>query len=101
MKDWHPVDQISAQEVIRSTGDIEYHAAAEARFEKQVEDYGGWVKLSTETAKFKGMLVVVQSACAHLPDWTEAGEDFHVQPKSVCLVAQYRKLGLAKLFGEE
>ena len=76
--------------------------AAVARFQEQVDHYGGWEKLQHDTARFQEVNRIVQEACADVPVW-ENGPEINpcvVTRKRVCLVAQYRRLGLGARFGE-
>ena len=99
-EDWHPDDQIKVRELVARTGDDKLYQASKIQFEVQVAAYGGWQKLREETARFVEVNKIVNDRCSHLPPPVDIETDMEVYPVSVCLVAEYRKLGLGVRFGE-
>ena len=97
LEDWHPDNQARVHQLVHDNGDAEYYRVAMEVFEHQVAFYGGWDKLSEETNAFKLVNKRVNDACQHVP---MVDMKLNVQSRTVCLVAQYRKLGLAAQFGE-
>ena len=105
ISDWHADDREWAEQLLVDLGDVRYYEAAKALFERQVAHYGGWEKLRLDTELFKKACAIVTRECSHLPDWLDDKENgpdgYHVQQKHVCHVATFRRLGLARWFGED
>ena len=97
LEDWHPDNQAHVHKMVNDNGDAEYYRVAMEVFEHQVAFYGGWDKLREETDAFKAVNGIVNEACKHVAFKDGARI---VQSKTVCLVAEYRKLGLANRFRE-
>ena len=97
LSDWPPEHQQLAQHVVHQTGDARFHAAATELFEWQVAYYGGWAKLSQDTAAFVAVNKQVNAACQHV---AMASQEHGLHPKAVCLVRTYRHLRLAAQFDE-
>ena len=97
LSDWHPDVQARVHQWVHDCGDGEYYRTAQEVFEHQVAAYGGWDRLRTDTDMFVDVNRLVNTRCAHVALPSEAHA---VYSRTVCLVAQYRQLGLAARFGE-
>ena len=95
--DWHVDDQRRARDIVDKTGDARYYATARDVFEHQVTVYGGWDKLRADTAAFRAVNKRLNDECSGV---VTNGVGMELYRRAVCLVAKYRKHGLAAQFGE-
>ena len=63
VSDWHPDEQSAIKLLAEQTGDMRYYKMARLVFERQVEAYGGWGKLTAETSKFRAVRAHVEKEC--------------------------------------
>ena len=73
--------------------------AARRVFEQQVQAYGGWDRLRLDTQEFQRVNTMLSERCEHVA--VDRAQAVGVQRRAVCMVAQYRQLGLASTFNEQ
>ena len=94
---WPEHDQERARNITLRTGDQAYFRAACSVFDRQVERYGGPAKLQADVDAFRAVNTRLERLCAHVH---VGSQGVGVRDRAVCMVAQYRRLRLARLFDE-